>query len=143
MYQTPNIFLLDASECMFAATQSAGDTGQEAFAASCILQECVSQSPDAAAFHISWQDTDNDESDAGGYTVRVNINGTVFDLTNNECNIGFNTGTFTMICPNLSSAEHFCLFAQINTLTIVSIEDPQGNVFSPSGEDCTVQNLQE
>jgi hypothetical protein len=145
MYQTPNISVLDASECMLATTQSAGSSGQSAVNAACAFtgcQEPPSVGNDAADFIVSWEDSDNDASDAGNYIVTVDINGDTFIITDATQNCNFTFGpTFQVTCLDVDAGDS-CIVQQLNTLTVVSIEDPQGNVFSPSGEDCQFQNEQ-
>jgi len=145
MYRTPNILLLNTSEYILATTQSAGEGGQAAFTAACNFSGCQDaiSGSDSSDFIVSWEDSDNDASDAGNYIVTVNINGDVFAITEATLNCNFSFGpAFQVSCQDFDSGSDGCIFAGLNTLTIVSIEDPQGNVFSPSGEDCTFQNEQ-
>lgn len=144
MYQTPRLFLLETSDYT-AMTQSGGEGGQAAFTAACAFNDCQAaiSGNDSADFIVSWEDSDNGASDAEDYVVTVNINGNIFNITNSTPDCQFSFGpTFQVSCSDFNSGTEGCIFASINTLTVVSIEDPQGNVFSPSGEDCTFSNEQ-
>jgi hypothetical protein len=90
---------------------------------------------------VSWQDPDNGAADVADYVISVDINGENFVLTHSlpECDVTFAAGIFTLDCGgpplDLELGPDTCA-GDPDTLTVLSIEDPQANVLSPTEASC-------
>lgn len=134
-YVNPGIYRLDYVDFLFVKTQATGFPTN----VNCSFLTCNQfLATDDATFDINWQDPDNDGTDVAGYRVNITINGEPFNNLQDSlpnCAVTFAAGIFTLDCNNLPLGASTCS-SNPDTLVVVSIQDPDGNVLSPTGESC-------